>query len=1133
MENNAFNFKIGGGGQSIIKRLIIHTIKKLLINLLIVFFIFTLISSFWEILLDGAAQTFVSLFGEEVAIASIREAGDGGAIASIINNVDGSKPTGGNKKSLNRFFAYFVLYDSQKSKDGRSTGEDYWINLEQKYEMAVSDVELSFTSSNTEVKGVEDETATLTDGKIVSSIPEREYDDYDSPFFLIVGMTEEGTMSNDNANYIIALSEDGHIVKYDYEYGRLLAEAEIDMPEGVTRDNFTLTYKKILITDYEIILSNEAEDKMVYYSTTLENLSLNIYDKTLADMYLLKLNDLGFSLNDLHFLGTGYSDEEIAITELFKGQDGGEAQGEKEIDEEQMDQLRTNAEKYIKEFLRADIISTTPHKTTSEDNIKTETTGFFIRRTSEDDNYIDGGINFWRTKLNPSDFSENIPTDRTVTLQAMTYILPEDFKIIEDYLNRQTINISELPEIIDLYGPIFTLDEETLELKIFTFSLVNEASNIASLEEMVVNQQGIVEAEPGEVEVEIKTQKIDYKQYVKQYAFTFDFALSLLTLTENPEYCYHLATLARATDINLVICDEYDVFFEKENVWSQGTYDLDKEYYRKEEYNKDDDTLTTTYDNYTIDYASGTLASRIASGVVDGDNVLTKSTYTTRISDTPKIMKYYIDAWNGIYQVEISRKNVRRLDNGQHLVEEYPGTDTNRQDIDVVLPREGEEELYDETDDESFNIKEFYRLHVIASMWDVLRTVDTIHYTIEFQEADLPIDQWKVETFQGLLREEPVPSKHYSDENPGEDQPADIDVCTTLEDISGHTDSAKPDIGGNDVAYELPNTGEFSVPLSILADDRNVMYEMMYKYQDTFRSQLETGELSFNQETLNMEQDTNNYIEQYFEYIFSYFDQGKFREKEEDLPPFRHDRRRDRDRILDIVEPYRNMNTFPPYSSSSTYIADERRIQMPHGHWVTLFNQNNYPNINLILASNRGCTVDNAGCGFTGVIQIGTAYGKLLDGYGGETNSNPGTLVEYIRSQYQHWEYSVPLRVLVGVDVTTGRNPQNMTAFANMFEMLKNREAYMILFYYNNGLPWPQGRMHWLVAADWYEEDGVKYIIITDPAGRNHGMHSINSEYFQGLAPILQNYVAVTGPAPNGYSETAIMNKEQFEAQLQ
>ena len=49
---------------------------------------------------------------------------------------------------------------------------------------------------------------------------------------------------------------------------------------------------------------------------------------------------------------------------------------------------------------------------------------------------------------------------------------------------------------------------------------------------------------------------MNYKDYIEKYTMPYEFLINLCMITENPEFVYHVAKLARETEIMLVVQDD-------------------------------------------------------------------------------------------------------------------------------------------------------------------------------------------------------------------------------------------------------------------------------------------------------------------------------------------------------------------------------------------------------------------------------------------------------------------------------------------------------------------------------------------------------------------------------------------------
>lgn len=91
----------------------------------------------------------------------------------------------------------------------------------------------------------------------------------------------------------------------------------------------------------------------------------------------------------------------------------------------------------------------------------------------------------------------------------------------------------------------YTLDEETGEVKIAQLKTIVK----------IVKENGMEVSKDTVVDVE-EIISIDYKSYIEKYTMPYEFLINLCQVTQNPEFVYHVAKLARETCIMLVVQDD-------------------------------------------------------------------------------------------------------------------------------------------------------------------------------------------------------------------------------------------------------------------------------------------------------------------------------------------------------------------------------------------------------------------------------------------------------------------------------------------------------------------------------------------------------------------------------------------------
>lgn len=318
---------------------------------------------------------------------------------------------------------------------------------------------------------------------------------------------------------------------------------------------------------------------------------------TIVDQYIYELSELGISLKDLRLLGEAdYSN----VEELLEDKDN------KEL-----------VEKYIAEFIRADIITQQPHKTDGTAVVN-----------PNNQNQIDGGVYFYRTKKEPSitekeitnDIKENQELEVTdKDYKQMTYIDPEEFM---NMANNNDKNIRYK----------YSIDKDTgelllAEIKTTTVLPNQDVSNIigqwfSSVDEWL-SQYGLA----GETTYEVTVKRENYKEYISKYTMPYEFLINLCTITQNPEFVYHVALLARGSKIILAVQDNTTI--ERETV------ELEEDY----QYFKNSSSSST-------------------SGATQGETTTNKKrTVTTTTVQTPVLRVEYADTWSFYDEAEYT-KNV-------------------------------------------------------------------------------------------------------------------------------------------------------------------------------------------------------------------------------------------------------------------------------------------------------------------------------------------------------------------------------------------------------------------------------------------------------------------------------------------
>lgn len=241
-----------------------------------------------------------------------------------------------------------------------------------------------------------------------------------------------------------------------------------------------------------------------------------IKKQTIVDFYIEQLSSLGISLADLRLLGDAeYTDEAMQESEN-----------------------KEKIQKYMKEFVRADIISQEVHKTKGDKTIF----------SSQKEHMIDGGVYIYRTvsEIDTGEMNGNgegtDPTNATEIYQGTIKYKRMEYKPYEEFikcLEEQDISEKRGREIANY----FTINDEDM-LLFYNVKTVKTKLEIWRGETTSEEEITLTLSEP-----------VDYKAMIAPYAMPYEFLVDLCMITQNPEFVYHVARLARNTKINLMIQD--------------------------------------------------------------------------------------------------------------------------------------------------------------------------------------------------------------------------------------------------------------------------------------------------------------------------------------------------------------------------------------------------------------------------------------------------------------------------------------------------------------------------------------------------------------------------------------------------
>lgn len=289
--------------------------------------------------------------------------------------------------------------------------------------------------------------------------------------------------------------------------------------------------------DYWIKLDKEIEFSYLNEETEVEKKS----KATLVDEYIRNLENLGISLKDLGLLGDiDYKNGDARLTE--------KELIEKILTDNGYKDQKETVEKYVKEFIKADLITQSIHRRRGTELIN-----------KHNDDWIDGGVYLYRTK-------QTTDTSGALQISADEYI-KEIGK--EEYVQMQYVTPDEWQELVNNKDKKiryrYTLDEEgnVVIAKVKTVETIegNISNFIDRWFEDVqdwMNQKFGIGADSTEIIIEGE-EHIDYKAYISKYTMPYEFLVSLCEITGSPEFVYHVAMLARQTEIDLVVQDDSTV----------------------------------------------------------------------------------------------------------------------------------------------------------------------------------------------------------------------------------------------------------------------------------------------------------------------------------------------------------------------------------------------------------------------------------------------------------------------------------------------------------------------------------------------------------------------------------------------
>lgn len=500
---------------------------------------------------------------------------------------------------------------------------------------------------------------------------------------------------------------------------------------------------------------------------------------TLVDQYVRELANNGVSIAGLKLLGEGdYEDK--TVDELLE-------------DEESKELI----EKYIAEFIRADIITQQPHRNNTANLVN-----------PNDQNKVDGGIYFYRNKRDPelkeSDFIDGEYNEPEKEVDEkdyvrMSYITPEEFlkelgkdgaSISELVTSGETIAISSKSKGEKLRYK-YTINPETenlvlLEITATTTKKAEIANTWGWLQNVWEWFQNLASSETS---YEVKLIEKDYKNMVSKYSMPYEFLINLCEITQNPEFVYHVALLARDTKIILAVQDDIDQKIEI----------IEKE------------KTIETWQNGSSNLFAG---ARLTSSEIKRERETTSTT-----TYTPSLKQYSADTWS-FYEEYVYTKDISgTIDVGELITTEinYPEILAEYKEPDTKKEITGYDDTAHEVTITVPGTDYYYQVFDPAKTKSQTKTIVS---SVKYNEPSLAFDAIeKSKQFLGLLRNDTgeceydcandVVSKRYS--------PTALKCA----------EEAEFNKTGKNVKYKLPNSTMEREPLGNLLDGLQMLYALL------------------------------------------------------------------------------------------------------------------------------------------------------------------------------------------------------------------------------------------------------------------------------------------------------------------
>lgn len=476
----------------------------------------------------------------------------------------------------------------------------------------------------------------------------------------------------------------------------------------------------------------------------------NTENMTIVDKYIKELGSMGISLKELKLLGDAdYSDEEKLL----------EDPENKEL-----------VERYIKEFIKADLITTGFHKRR----------GFeLVNRNNSD--LVDGGIYLFRNK-NEAEIKEDDFNNSNTYAEEQVMVNEKDFEqmtyLTYDQFNEIVQDINKGKKESKSIKYHYTVDPNTEELLIpkitTTKTRTDDISNMVNIWFANISEWSKA---ADTIEEHVEIERVNYLQEIDELIMPYEFLINLCMITQNPEFVYHVAMLARQTRIILVVQDDTTII--------RDTTETER--------------VTSSLVNYSDDSTSG----------ADTENEDTKKYRTTVLTTIlhPNLLVEYADTWSFYkeYDYTKNRTGTKTEGNPVTIALDTPST------LSGYIPPEGRlvDSPYGGQQWEYTTYEHWYDTFDTRETSATQTIVTTISYNPAIKIAEIE----KSKQFLGLLRNATgrCDNECFGDEN-------EIERCV---------ENAEFKEDGINVSYRIPNNTRYEMPLNKLTSGLQMLYSLM------------------------------------------------------------------------------------------------------------------------------------------------------------------------------------------------------------------------------------------------------------------------------------------------------------------